>query len=206
MRDNVYNNPYGFDIPATDIPSKEMMGRYQAGDSSVIEPIVTGLIGYAIDQVDWFIRMNPMVAHYKEDLCSESMLALHEAVLSHLGKSVGDSIVLMVLVKRRIFGALRNWITAMGQVITLPHSDAGRIEHQRICQEEIQEHHAQVAEADIFSEIWFEDAMTSMPDDVETVVREKIGGMSDREISRMLGVSRRAVASMLDAAAVILER
>lgn len=94
----------------------------------------------------------------------------------------------------------------MGQVITLPHSDAGRNERERLVQEEIQEHHAQSVEADIFSEIWFDDAMSKLPPIMAAVVREKIGGATDRKISRAYKISRQQVTDMIEEAAQELER
>jgi len=183
-------------LPNEHIPSNEDMERLAAGDESVVNDLISGLIGFVINEVDWFIRNNAQFLNLKDDLIGESLLALTEFVNKSLGKNF-TAHGFIGYVKKECLGAVKKWVVRSKLPVSIPpgslfHHD-GREWSQdkinKISSRQLKISDIEALDGNLFSEIWFNDFIDKLSDLEQQIMQLKIEGLSNRKIAKKLNKS-----------------
>lgn len=183
--ETVYNNKFGFLIPDEHIPSDEDLGRYQKGDTDLINPLIEGLISFIVNEIDWYLKCNTQAEKYREDCVSEGLFALTKFV----NESIGKKFVPLQFVghaKATAINSINDMLQSIGYAIDVQKHYERR--GGEITQSKMKESH-KIQDIDTFDSIWFEQFMSELPELEGNILRCKIEGLNDRETGDQVGIN-----------------
>lgn len=193
MYDEIYNTKHGFVIPEEHIPSESDMVRYHNGDETIVPVLTEGLMYFAVNEVEWFLKITETAQPYAEDCISEAMMALTEFVAKNLGRQY-TIVGFLSSVKYACLNAVKDWLREMTIAVTIPaRSQQAGYEGTKINQVKLEESLKISSPDSVFDSVWFDEFMDNLVGVDAEIVRMKIQGLSDREIGREIGLHRALV-------------
>lgn len=186
-----------YNVPDEHIPSDEDMDRLNDGDQSVVNPLIEGLVSFIITEMDWFIKENPTLAQYKDDIISEAFLALVQTVNKMLGSRYSPNQFIGYIKKVCIASVIRSTmelrlpVTVPEGSLLQPDIRAG-LDEVRETTRPIKERDSQTPNNSLFGEIWFDDFMSSLDEADEIIIRMRLGGSSFKKIGEAISVQNEA--------------
>lgn len=189
---------YGFKVPDEHIPSEEDLQRLASGDESVVNELVEGLMGYIINEMEWYIKTHPLVERWRDDIISEAFLAMVEYTNKNLGRQFAPE-VFIACVKRVCLSAAIRMTSRENLSVTVPEGSLlaswlkDHFQDIRSNTRGVKETDKQTSPDGVFGEVWFDDFIAGLDEREQTMVSMKIGGASDREIGREVDLHHRQV-------------
>lgn len=189
---------YGFNVPDEHIPSEIDLKRLADGDSSVVNELVEGLMAYIINEMEWFIKTHPHVERFKEDIIGEAMMAMVEYTNKNLGRQFSPE-VFLACIKRVCLSSVIRMTSRENLPVTVPEGSLlvewlkDHFQELRSGARSVKEDDQQTSPDGVFGEVWFDDFIAGLDDREQTMISMKIGGSSDREIGREIGLHHQQV-------------
>lgn len=199
----IYQTRLGFTVPDEHIPSEKDLRRYANNDETVIHILVEGLTGYIVNLVEWFLSKTETAQPFREDCISESLLALHEFTVNHLGQKYKPT-HFMCAVRLSCLGKVKVWLREMSVSVTIPRTTQNRTGISPN-QQRLNDQMKLLSKNSIFDDVWFSIFMDSLDDFDQQLIQLKIDGKSNREIGRELGLEHHHVQMHLSKLVDILE-
>lgn len=195
MYDDVFYTRQGFIIPDEHIPSEDDMKRYAESDNSVTDILIEGLMGYVVSSVDWFLSITPTARPFSEDCRSEALFSLTEFVYDNLGRTYRPH-AFMSVVKIRTLSDVKDWLQEHSITVTIP-ARTRRLNKLNMNQHILNDWHQVTPKEEVFSSVWNKEFLEMLDNFDLRLVRLKMGGLSDREISKELGIDHQHVGNHL---------
>jgi len=192
--EKVYNNECGFEVPSPHFPTYEELEQLAAGDRTVVNDLIESLTDYAIRETDWLIHTNPSARPFKDDLLSEALLALSEAVNEYRGRKK-TPVQLVAHVKHMIHDQQIVWLNDYGNgPVRIPRSSRRRGETLEFTDlDDISLSYEDQGQADII----FEDYLHSLLPNDQEMLRMKLHGCTNNEIGEELNIDPRQINAKL---------
>ena len=201
MKDRVYYNKYGFDVPSEHLPTTEELESYARGEDFIVDTLVRGVTQFVLNIVEKYVAVNKHAKPHVEDLRSEALLHTVTVVRQKLGSRF-TTLQFLAYIKRSVQGCLHDWLRECVPTITVVSETQtkARKESRNILGTKVQlkQSHHITEEDSVFSEVWFDDFVASLDSVDADILRYRIQGLSNRETGIKVGLHHTTVEQHLE--------
>lgn len=170
---------------ADSFPTQEQLERLAQCDESVVNEISEGSMSHIENSVDWFIKTHAGAELYRDDLIGESILAVHEwLVTSASGKKFPVPFAFVGYINKIIVGACVDFLNDSNV------SSMTKVSGYQLTRHDLKETHRTTDGNEVFSELEFDDFVEAAFDETEkTVITLLLQGLSPMKIAPKVGLS-----------------
>lgn len=196
MKDKVYKNWFGFEIPDEHIPTNEDMIQVSSGDITIAVKLIEGLTEFIVKNVDWFLFNSKEAQPFREDCISEALLALTEFVYFAVEKNKTYSPTHFVNTARQkcLYRVVR-WLREMSIAVTIPERRQRLNPELRLTSHELEDYES--GELGVEDKMVLYEFLNSLDERGQVMIRMKIAGCSHSQIAEEVGIDASLVKDQL---------